>query len=262
MINHARTLLLNRKGEIIPSGFRASEEYVPVYSPVELSSALSAVYSILFGTAPDYAGKLYRTAQYMAVLHSTEFVEYVTDLDSRITYDPSDPGLLSLSWGLTVTSTASAPALTVLNDWDPPDFTGRMEHQWIVTATGSNTIEVRNVWTGELLGLVLSFGADGASNRFPLPGSDFEARISAPLGLTASQRWEILYRVPLTRGLGQIVEAVKGLSGETLDGLFGVAPAEPYLTFRNLLNGHKALPFQLSGVLLALVYRMEALRNP
>ena len=260
MINHARTLLLNRKGEIVPTSYYLGEEYVPVYPGIALEPSLARVAGILYGTSPDYESKLFRTAQYMAILHSTEFVEYVTALDSRITYDVSHPGLVGLEYGLEIV-TASEAALAVVGTWSEPAYLGRMRNDWVVEATGANQILVRHVQSGATQGQVLTFGVGSSSNAFPLIGSDFTAIITDPDGL-AGDRWEIRYREPPGHTLSDVVANLESMSRITRQALFGLGSEEPYQTFRNLFDKNQALPFRLSGALLALIYRMEALRNP
>jgi hypothetical protein len=43
--------------------------------------------------------------------------------------------------------------------------------------------------------------------------------------------------------------------------LFGAAPVEPYATFKNLWFDHPSAAHRLGGLLLALIYRTDAVRN-
>lgn len=259
MINHVRTLLLNEPGERIPAGAHRSEAYIPLFKPVVLDTPLMKVYEVLYGTDPDYEGKLFRTAQYMAILHSTEFVEYVTALDPRITYDPLRPNLFDQSYGTTV-ATSGAATLTVLGVWQEPAFKGRMRSDWVVTLAGSQ-MTARHVQSGYEYTQLLTFTPAGASERFHLPKCDLDALITqaAPV---VSQRWDILQRVPVSEDLGEVLTRLDDMSGASQRALLGVDSAEPYVSFRNMFETGRTLPFRMSGVLLALAYRMEALRTP
>lgn len=90
MINHVRTLLLNRAGPHLPSDLPA-DAYVPPYEPVGLASNLRHLHELLVGPASDRPLQLVRTAQFMRILHSTEFEPHVYAADPRITYDPTEP---------------------------------------------------------------------------------------------------------------------------------------------------------------------------
>lgn len=159
MINHARTLLMNVPGPKEPTV--PGDAYVPVFAGLE-DSSLNDIRQLLFEAGLDYAGTVYRVAQYMSAVHATEYAAYATDLDSRITYDPDASGLLM---------TAALP--------------DRFAY---------------------VLGAVLN---DHTKQRM----------------------------------------------------LFGDAATEPYKTFYNLTFKHFALPYRISGIVLAFIYRLEALRT-
>lgn len=87
MINHARTLLLNRSGAQRPGTAYFLEEYVPEdFAPVTLPGALSKAYNVLIGNRADNAFANYRVWSLMRMLHATELASYVTALDPRVTY--------------------------------------------------------------------------------------------------------------------------------------------------------------------------------
>jgi len=260
VINHARTLLLGQEGEIIPTGYYVGEEYVPEYSPVVLTLGLKPVYDALFGLDPDYEGRLYRTAQYMALLDSTEYSEYVSNFDSRLTYDVGSSGFTGLDYGIEIT-TDSVLELAIVGVWEEPSYKGRMRNDWVVEATGSNQILVRHVQTKTTQGTVLTFSTSGVSNQFKLPESDLKAIIIAPSGMTGD-RWDILHRTSLAGTLADVMTSLEALSFSARQALFGVRQEEPWLTFRNLFDKNQLLPFRFSGALLAFIYRIEAQRNP
>lgn len=87
MINHARTLLLNKSNDTYLPGV-IGEEYMPPYSPVKLPSYLTTSRKILFGTDPDKVFLNFRLHELMNLIHQTELGEFVFALDNRITYDP------------------------------------------------------------------------------------------------------------------------------------------------------------------------------
>jgi len=260
VINHARTLLLGQAGEIIPTGYYVGEEYVPSYNPIDLPPALKTVYEALFGLNPDYEGRLYRTAQYMALLHSTEYVDYVTDLDSLLTYDVSTSGFTELDYDIDIV-TDSILELTIVGEWKEPSYKGRMRNDWVVEATDSNQILIRHTQTGTTQGSILIFNPEGVSNQFKLPESDLKAIIVAPSAMNGD-RWEIRHRTSLAGTLTEVMGNLETLSFSTRQALFGVRQDEPWLTFRNLFDKNQNLPFRLSGALLAFIYCIEEQRNP
>ena len=68
MYNHARTLLMNLSGtdEVFPE--YPGDELIPAeFQKLELTTAISALRSRLFGASPDRAMLNYRTNQYLQV---------------------------------------------------------------------------------------------------------------------------------------------------------------------------------------------------
>jgi len=86
MINHCRTLLLNKaRAENDPSG-----EFIPKeFSPVALTGALKDVYSVLFEGEASRDVNNRRVRYYMSLLHVPEFRKYLKWYDERLTYEPS-----------------------------------------------------------------------------------------------------------------------------------------------------------------------------
>ena len=88
MINHARTLLLNKpRSRMHYSDY--GYEYVPAsFRPVSLPSTLGTLRQILFGANPDNYFLNFRVNELMSYIHATELAEYVYRLDPRVTYWP------------------------------------------------------------------------------------------------------------------------------------------------------------------------------
>jgi hypothetical protein len=59
-----------------------------------LPEPLRRVRAVLFGRDPDRRTLLYRTRQFLALLHACELEEFVTAVDPRVTYLPLDRGVL------------------------------------------------------------------------------------------------------------------------------------------------------------------------
>ncbi len=78
-------------------------------------------------------------------------------------------------------------------------------------------------------------------------------------------RWNVKLHSKPTNGLGDILIASRGINEESQAALFGSAmpstTGEPYGTFFRLWRNHHELPYALGGLVLALIYRTEGLRN-
>jgi len=79
----------------------------------------------------------------------------------------------------------------------------------------------------------------------------------------AGETWRVSYKVRPQPDLGLITAELHTMMSPTLrDDLFGdpgTGLSEPDLTYYNLFTQHYAMPYQLSGALLALIARTQEL---
>lgn len=254
MLNHARTLLMNHQGPHDEVPAQKGDVYISTYTPIDFTDLLAGMRTVLFGTDPNYEGLLYRMAQYMAILHSTEYEAYLYTSDSRITYDPLAQDIMDIEFGASVQTTSSQD-LVVTGTWDDDDTTCRTEFDWRVNALAGNDVRVTNLTTGEIsvqdvyvgIPLILS----GSTLTFFIEGT----------ALTAGDRWFVTYKPRPQPDLGVVVSNLQDMMSPALvEELFGSPEeglVEPYLTYYNLFTQHYAMQYQLSGALLALIDRTQ-----
>lgn len=96
MINHVRTLLLNRTA--LPSGQGDElEEFIePGFRQVTLPSAVSAMHAVVMPLSLDRRTANAYVLSYMQLMHRPDFQPYLTDLDSRLTYSVETEALFDL----------------------------------------------------------------------------------------------------------------------------------------------------------------------
>lgn len=266
MINHARTLLLNVDGSNNPGPDFPGEELVPAtYRALALPSYLVQVRSRLFGAAPDRVMLNYRLKQYLTVLHTTELVEYLLELDPRITYryaGDEEVGLAdsALFAPQLVQTAGPAARLWILGSPAAPDALGQLRYRYDLEMLLDTTVAVtrRVPLPAQQQIYPIALDAGGISNRVPLgaTGLGFRSDTDNP---GAAWRIEGCFRPQWD--LGQIVANLRQLGEPILLELFGTSRIEPWSTFRNLWNDHEALAYQLGGLLMAVVYSTEAIRR-
>lgn len=85
MINHVRTLLINRK---LPNKSQYGSEYTdPSFNPIVLTPHSQTIHETLFGSDPDELTLNYRAAQYLNLLYSDpEAKKFLDKIDPRNTY--------------------------------------------------------------------------------------------------------------------------------------------------------------------------------
>lgn len=147
MINHARSLLLNKPNNGTISVGSYGQEYVPpLYATVTGDTALEAAHAILFGSNPDDFTLNYRLVQYMQLLHSPATESDILALDSRYTYRfvaPIDTKLESVA---IITQAEAALNLNLVGNFVGDDALGRNMINIDITAVTDN---------GEFSGAVL-----------------------------------------------------------------------------------------------------------
>lgn len=257
MPNMARTLLLNADGSQYQDTSAYAYEYVPpYYRPVALPAELLTVRRALFGSEPDMAGMNYTLWQYMRVLHSTEFDEYVYALDSRVTYLNSK-SCVAQQYGITVADGGAALDFTGVPALG--GGSGRMSDTWrLVRAHPAYTIT--NLRTGRQATHYPTV-VDNLTSYMPLTGYDsYMVRLwLAVAGVQTAWHMAYLAEPSIDMGLVARAAAAANISAAAYAYLF---PSRmPYTLFKELWEQHSQLSYKLSGLLLALVYRTQELRT-
>ena len=258
MINHARTLLLNVSGSNRPTLGTYAEEYIPSFSPVNVPTYLTMLNTTLFGVEPDYVFMNYRARELMAVLHSTEFRPYVTDLDDRITYDLQDNTFFDIDFGSTIDVITANNNLSpsIIGTYTADSVRGRMYDTWNVTLGNGSVSAVNNI-TNKTTADAWSITGN-ISPAYSLGGSNLSiifSQTGAPL--TASGAWKV---TSLTKpsSIAGLETRLKLLGLEHFISLF--SGTEPYKTFKALWETHPQFHYRLTGILLAMIYKTEAYR--
>jgi hypothetical protein len=256
MINHARTLLLNAAaGSYADHG----EEYVPAeFSPVVLPSALQTARRVLFGTAPDRTFLNLRCRELLQLVHETELAEFVYALDPRVTYWPERSApLFGAPAKISIEPGGNQLSQMFVSGADSADAgSGKCARRYMVTVESSAVI-VRLVTSGDNTTTALQI-TDGASQEISFPRSPLTFRLLNP---GDGDTWWVETLVRPTPVVSTLMPVLELLGEPVFLELFGAAPAEPYVTFKNLWFDHPSAAHRLGGLLLALIYRTDAVRN-
>jgi len=263
MINHARTLLANVSGtESGYAGYPGDEYVPPAYRKLSLGE-LGSVYRILYGSNPDKVFINYRTRQLMNLIHSTDLADWLFALDSRGTYDttPIDEFFYDLFQTLVIPSLGTTGELFLIGNLTPDIEQGRSYQQWRVKyATTDNVTVIRQTPPASETVYATTFSG-GLSDLVPLTGSSLKVRVPESLG----SEWLVAGYARPSRTLADLEAALQKIGEPLLVRLFRITfpegKQEPYVTFRKCWEQHKEPAYRLSGLLLAYIYRLEALRT-
>jgi len=258
MINHARTLLLNRPSESSPGNNFPGEHVIPIdYPRLDLPTYLDRIRERLFGSDPDRAMLNYRLQQFMTLLHASQYEGYVTALDNRITYldtgrrDLFDEGLFVPS--ANPIGTTSGP-IYLQGKPESPDAVGRLYNQHAVEVMTPTSIRVSTFAPGTRQTTTTVTFANSLSSPVALGGSGYSVLVGND---TPGSKWTFDFYQRPTWSLGEITLTLRSIGEPTLLQLFGVTNDEPYNTFKSLWNKNMETPDSLVGLLLAVIYRTD-----
>jgi len=256
MPNMGRTLLLNEDGSTQQSTTIAAEYVPPYYRAVSMNSRLLTVRRALFGSNPDRDGLDYAVWQYMKVLHSTEYEDWITALDSRITY-LGRRSLLDVSYGASVSRDGTAFQFVGTPESGGAD--GRLRETWNIEQIAAGVYRIMNMITRRAETYSVSLH-DGFTDFMVMTGhAEYKVRIQTHL--LAETSWTVEYLAAPGPAMDPVNRAAQAanIGIEAYNELF---PArDPYKLFKRLWELHSLFPYKMSGYLLALIYRTEEIRS-
>lgn len=261
MINHARNLLLNIPYVEFKAHVPLEEIIDPAYKVRTLPTHLANVRRALFGETPDRYMLNYRTRQLLSIVHSTELSEFLTDLDSRITYTLTDDTyfLDQSIFALNVDQYFGATnELALVGTAWAPDKRGQMMYTWDMTYLSGETT-VRNNTSLEESVTVPSF-VERLSEPITLVGSPLAVR-----HYDSPAKWTISYLAKPERTVHDLELELSKLGPSTLTKLFGIGSSlmrtEPYKTLYSIWATHKQSVYRLAAAVVALIYQTEVIRE-
>lgn len=259
MINHARTLLLNVAGSSSQSSDNGEEYIPPLFAPLLLPTYLQTPRNVLFGTAPDRYFLNFRARELMQLLHRTELSEFVYALDPRVTYWPETAAKFfgpAAKISIDASGLNSNSQLFVSGD-DTADLgSGKSQREYVISVAGGS-VETRLVTSGDTSSAPITT-TDGASQSIPLPKSPLSFRL---VNAADGDTWSVITVARPAPAVTTLLPILEILGEPLFLELFGVNPAEPYATFKNLWVDHPNPVYRLGGFLLAMIYRTNEVRN-
>jgi hypothetical protein len=187
MINHARTLLLNKNRNLRPAYGDLGEEYIEEgFSPVELTAPLTKIREVLLGSYGDPLYENYRLAQYMSLLHAHPTLrQVIKEQDTRVTYDWHSWRFSQVKQAVTVTATTSTSLeLTILGQPVADEVAGQLSFSYILGTGAGPTVDVNNVKARNRKNHNLTI-VDQTTNVFGI-GTELSGRFMVP-----GNAWEV-----------------------------------------------------------------------
>lgn len=256
MPNMARTLLLNVPGSATQSAGVFAEYVPPYYNAVPMTSGLMTVRRALFGGDPDADGRDLSVWRYMRILHSTEYSDWLTQLDPRITYNGKE-SKLDVPFGTFVS--ADAAAFQFVGETGLGGSDGKLRAAWRIEQVTLAIYRITDLQTQRAVTHTVSL-QDGMTEFMTFPGRpDFKVRIQT--GLLTASSWAVNHLSAPGPAMDPINRAAQAsnIGVEAYNELF--PSRAPFTLFKQLWEQHSLFPYKMSGYLLALIYRTEEMRR-
>ena len=258
MINHARTLLLNRVRSAYGIAFPGEEFVDPAFAQRALPPYLTTAHALLFGNNPDQLYLNYRGRQYMQLIHDTELEEYVLALDPRTTYRRvGDRQLFDEAFGATATQrVGTGGAITLMSTHKANEGAGIGRLAFTLTVVDTSTVFVQE-FAIPLADATLSYSVSaGLTDVLTLSTGNLTCRLRDP---QIGDVWDIESLARPARDVSVLLEGMEQRLGPYLSDLFPANSAEPIKTFENIWHTHPLSAYRYSALLLAIIYALETL---
>jgi hypothetical protein len=260
VINHARTLILNRNGSPRQDSSFYLEEFVdPSFKKVALPYELQAAHDVLVELDADDAFANFRMQQYMRLLHSTEFASYALALDPRVTYlRPAPPPVLSSVEVVQQLSGATRLTLEFMGAPAVNFASPRVINDWVAESANPNVLSIKHAQTGTNVLPYMNF-VDGLSDVVVMPTqANFLLRVHGDV-LEPDQRWFIKTFTAPTDDVSDTLLRLLDLNPRFIEAVF--PKRAPFTVFKDLWDKNAILAYRMSGFLLAMAYRIQEIRN-
>jgi hypothetical protein len=206
MINHFRTLLLNRKRDFRPVYGDHGEEYIPEeFEQLELPADLVRIRNVLLGEYGDPLYENYRMAQYLTLIHTHATLwQYIVEHDDRITYDINAWQFSRLKEAITVSPNSNTEMeLRVMGKPTADDEIGRISFSYIIGTSAGPSVDIHNVKDHLKHAEDISI-TDQVSTTFPI-GNGMTGQLLIPAGSWAEDMvFHVMALVEPSYSLGDI----------------------------------------------------------
>lgn len=257
MINHSRTLLINRGRDGSPPDFPGEEFIDPDYIRRKLPPHLLRLHQLLFGQTPDRLFLNYRARQLLLVLHSTELGEFVLRRDPRVTYLPFlSTDLFDAVFDANIRQFAGPDrAFYMTGEYTADEGRGLSQQRYRLDVLADNTLKItRQRPTQQITEITYSL-VGGLSLPITLPGSSLSVRFPAPAVGTA---WQIDVAGRPASDIGQLLARIETSLGD--GGVLQIFPppyVEPIRTFKRVWEEHNSFLYRISALLLAAIEQIN-----
>lgn len=254
MINHLRTLLLNRGRNLLA----AHEEFIPAeFRPVRLDFDTGAIHSLLLDPKWPREYRNYVATLLTGIAQDCPLYSVITDIDARTTLDFTGNQVSSLQDTISLARGTNASALQVVGTFSSDLPAGIFSGSWSLRKINSTTVEILDQRTAKATQTVVAFTGD-SSPLYPLAAGNllnfqFIGVSSVPDFTAAVQATNAPYYDALTA-----LSRLK--TSDSAQAVFGHPdPAGNLQKLFDIFENSRRPDQSLAAILIAYAYRLTAL---
>ena len=272
MIDHFRTLLLNESAADLPAGYTARSVHIdPGYGKLTLPDGLAQLYGMLFPSI-NVEMKLRMAQAYMELINAAGLEAAVTKLDPRTTYSaPDDTSLFQLKTSSNGVPAAvySGASLRVFNLDYRVDSSSTLVHDLSVVQTGSSAnitiFEDSTTWLPSTALVFTNSQSQIVPVYYPaqpkVKAFDLVLKYPGTFTATSNKSWELTIAAPSTVLLRDRWATIRS-NAQVISGWLAKYPSSPDAgSYDKLFAHHFNSNYQLAGLVVALVYKLDNLRR-
>lgn len=227
--------------------------------PLALPTYLSTVRDALIGNDPDNAYANFRLREIMRTIDSTEYRDYITALDPRVTYR-RDRSVVQVGKSLTSVPITGGTTLELVfvGEIAQGPLAQQLQYDWVVEQLTSTSVKVTSVQLNMSATTTFSY-TDGISSLIPLVGQNnlFFRFVQGGSSFDGSQ-WAIEGFTEPAEDFHSIMGPLSKLGDAALFLLF--PNRDPYILFKNLFQNSIFFQDNLTGIALAYAYGANEVR--
>jgi hypothetical protein len=212
MINHIRTLLLNRRAVDV-ADVVGSEYVPPTYFPVALPPELAGIHRVLYPGALDVFGEQEVTARLMQLLHQPELAQLTLRYDPRVTYDLLDDTIAkAVGNPVTITRFQSPDCDMTLHLRPTPELPASLragKHSWAISTGNVESVRIQyGTADAALYDVVPRFATQ--TDDITLLKDYLVVYLDIPTGqLTGQYRFDVDVLVPVSYNFATIIQQLE-----------------------------------------------------
>lgn len=264
MINHARTLLLNRSSMYFDG--LIDNYYIPTeFSPAALRPPMLSIHDAILPATNSKQEELNIGNIVTHLLHSPDLLPYVLELDSRITYDDAPVNPADFMSGRVSITTAQSSACDIIPAYkfttSNPIKPQAGRYTWSISSVNSTTVSFKNTrGMSEHVVLNVSSSSTTSKSLDIIPGYLSVYFVLPSLTFTGTFKIDYVLTVSSSYNLPAAMDRLKIAFARGINTLNNSEHNTTLTTLKDIWLHNQSMPTQFGAGVLAYIYTLESMR--